>query len=104
MNKKLLPVMCVCLLLITGLLLYHFVVIPTHLYFKKLTIEKYSDCITEGVSQRVYDDKIINWIGSNEDQLEDMKVCYMCMEKLNIAETREMLEVCDYVRGKYYNF
>lgn len=70
---------------------------------KKAAIEKYSDCITEGLRERVMNNKIINWIGSGDDQFEDMKVCDECRKKLGIPETREWLEISDKARYEYYN-
>jgi intein-encoded DNA endonuclease-like protein len=70
---------------------------------KKATIEKYSDCITEGLTERVMSHKIIKWIGSTDDQFEDIKVCDECRKKLGIPEDREWLDLGDKVRYEYYN-
>lgn len=89
--------------LIVGLLCYQFIVIPWKAETKKREIEKYSDCIRSGLTERVMNHKIKKWIGSTEDQFEDIAVCNECRKKLGIADTREMMEIGDKVRYEYYN-
>lgn len=103
MAKKSITILSRGVFLIVGLVCYQFIIVPIMASMKKATIEKYSDCIMEGLRERIMNHKIIKWIGSTEDQFEDIKVCDECRKKLGIPEIREWLEIGDKVRHEYYN-
>jgi hypothetical protein len=103
MIKKNISILSIGVFLIVGLLSYQFIIVPVMASIKKATIEKYSDCIIEGLRERVMKNKIIKWIGSTDDQFEDIKVCDECRKKLGIPEAREWFEIGDKVRHDYYN-
>jgi len=103
MIKKNITILSIGVFLIVGLLCYQFIIVPIMASIKKATIEKYSDCIIEGLTERVMKHKIIKWIGSTDDQFEDIKVCDECRKKLGIPGTREWFEIGDKVRYEYYD-
>jgi len=101
--RKLIALLITLLCIIIGLLFYQFIVVPAKADAKKRLIEKFTDCVSDGLRERVMNHKIIKWIGSTHDQFEDMKICDECMNKLGITPTREMMEIGDQTRFKYYN-
>lgn len=103
MTKKNINIIGAGVFLIASLLFYQIIVIPWMAEIKKQKIEKYSDCITSGLRGRVMSNKIKKWIGSAEDQYEDIVICDECRKKIGIASTREMMEIGDKVRYEFYD-